>query len=678
VNIVSYLPRKTMAERMLRRRGETSAVHNLPDTVPKLLEYNAREHGSRPAIREKKDGIWRSWSWAEARDQAREIAAGLAAIGVKRGDRVAIIGDNRPQLYWSMCAAQMLGAVPVPAFRDWREDELGAALDRARTGVSIAEDQEQVDKLLAVRTRHGLPERIVYKDDRGLRNYRQSGLMSLEALRARGAEFLEGAPGFLDDEIAKGKGTDVSVILHSSGTGGTAKGAMLTHDNVIITAANAVQSDGMTAKEEVLAYLPMAWVFDHILSYGASHVAAFCISCPEGDTTLLEDLREIGPTLFLAPPRMFESVLASMSIRMAGATLLKRAMYRYFVKLADRLCGARLEGRSGAPVDRLLYGLGRLLVYRPVKDFIGLSRMRVGYVAGDAIGPDTFESYRNLGLRLRHLYGATETSGLTCMQSDDQARPDAVGFAARQVEIKIAKDGEVLVKGPGVFAGYDGDERLTAEIKTSDGWVRTGDAGAFDSDGQLRIIDRLEDVGRLNDGTPFTPKYIENKLKFFPYIKEAVAFGKDRDYVAAFISINLAAVGQWTERHGITFVSYQELAAKPEVYDLIQDCVEQVNRELSADRACAGAQIKRFLHLHKEFDADDGELTRTGKLRRKFIAELYAPLIEGLYGTSDRAQIRTSVTYADGRPGALEAALSIRDAMRPTTAPLAEGEVGAT
>jgi long-chain acyl-CoA synthetase len=683
VNIVNYQPRLRPGagapESTLSIRGETAATRDLPDTAPKLLERNARDYGTRPAVREKSNGIWQTWTWAEVRLQVRGIAAGLAAIGVKRGDRVALIGDNRPQLYWSMCACQMLGAVPVPAFQDWGEEEMGTALGGAGAKVGIVEDQEQVDKLLAIRARNALPAHIIYKDPRGLRDYAQPGLMSLEDLMARGAEFLGGAPGFLDPEITKGKGSDVSVILHSSGTAGQPKGVMLTHDNVIISAHNAVRSDGLTVQEEVLAYLPMAWIFDHILSYGASYVAGFCISCPESGATLFADLREIGPTFFLAPPRIFETVLTTMSTRMAKASRLKRAMYEYFMAVARRADRARLDGKPVAAGDRLLYWLGGFLVYGPIKDIIGLSRMRLGYAAGDAIGPDVFAFYRCLGLHLKQLYGATETGGMTCMQQDGQIKADAVGVPAPEVEIKIANNGEVLVKGPGVFAGYDKDDRLTAEIKIADGWVRTGDSGFFDADGQLRIVDRIQDVGRLNDGTVFSPKYLENKLKFFPYIKEAVAFGLGRDYVATFISINLEAVAVWIERQGSPFVSYQELAAKPEVYDLIQGCVEQVNRDLAADKTRSGAQIRRFLLLHKELDADDGELTRTGKLRRHFIAERYAPLVDGLYGISDRAQIRTIVTFKDGRQGAMEAALSIREATRPTAAPrFAEGELGAT
>jgi len=645
-------------------QGWTAAEHGLPDTFPKLLARNVRQFGTRPAFREKDYGIWQTWAWSEIHDQIRGIAAGLAAIGLKRGQAMALVGDNRPQLYWAVCAAQMLGAIPVPVYQDAVADEMGFVIDHAGADVAIAEDQEQVDKLLAIRDKHGRPATIVYKDARGLRTYTAAGLMSLEALQARGAELARAEPDFLDAEIARGKGSDISVMLYTSGTTGRPKGVMLTYDNVIVSAKNAIAFDKMTAADEIMAYLPMAWVGDHIYSYAESYVSGFCLSCPESSATVLMDLREIGPTFFFAPPRIFENLLTTVSIRMEDAGRIKRAMYRAFMGVARRSGSAILDGRPVPLLERLLYGLGEILVYGPLKNTLGFSRMRLGYTAGEAIGPDIFEFYRSIGLNLKQLYGMTETSVFICLQPDGGVKLDTVGVPAPQVEIKIADNGEVLVRSPGVFVTYYKNEQATAETKTPDGWVHTGDAGFFDGDGQLKIIDRAKDVGRLNDGTIFAPKYIENKLKFFPYIREAVAFGDGRDHVAAFVNIDLEAVGNWAERRGLPYASYQELAAKPEVYELIQGCVEQVNRDLAADQKLAGSQIKRFLVLHKELDADDGELTRTRKVRRRFVAERYAALIDGLYSNADRARIKATVTFEDGRQGTLEAELAIREAAR--------------
>jgi long-chain acyl-CoA synthetase len=408
----------------------------------------------------------------------------------------------------------------------------------------------------------------------------------------------------------------------------------------------------------------MAWVGDHIYSYAESYVAGFCLSCPESAGTVLMDLREIGPTFFFAPPRIFENILTTVSIRMEDAGWIKRTMYKFFMDLARRAGLAILDGKPVTAVDRALYALGEILVYGPLKNTLGFSRMRLGYTAGEAIGPDIFDFYRAIGLNLKQLYGMTETSVFICLQPDGQVRTDTVGVPAPQVEIKIAESGEVLVKSPGVFVNYYKNAEATAETRTPDGWVHTGDAGFFDGDGHLKIIDRAKDVGRLTDGTLFAPKYIENKLKFFPYIREAVAFGDKRDYVAAFINIDLEATGNWAERHGLPYGSYQELAAKPEVYELILGCVEQVNRDLAADSKLNGSQIKRFLILHKELDADDGELTRTRKVRRRFISERYDALIAGLYSAAGSAHIKTMVTFEDGRQGQIEADLIIQDAAR--------------
>ncbi|HJS31121.1 MAG TPA: AMP-binding protein [Alphaproteobacteria bacterium] len=656
-----------MAEGDIRRGAPIADAAQLDpaaDTFPKLLDQNAARRGVRPAMREKDYGIWQSWTWAQTRDTAHAIAAGLAAIGVKRGDKLAIVGDNRPHLYCSIAAAQCLGAIPVPVYQDAVAEEMGYVIDHAEATIAIAEDQEQVDKLLAIRNRVPRLSLIIYKDPRGMRHYAGAHLVGLEALMQRGRDFLKAQPDFIRQEIAKGKGDDISVMLYTSGTTGQPKGVMLSYRNVMVTARNANAFDKLNENDEILAYLPMAWVGDHIFSYAQAICAGFCVSCPESGATVLNDLREIGPTFFFAPPRIFENILTTVMIRMDDAGWIKRRMFHYFMGVARRAGIAILDGKSVSLVDRLQYAIGGLLVYGPLKNTLGFTRMRVGYTAGEAIGPDIFDFYRALGLNLKQLYGMTESSVHICMQPDGQIRADTVGVAAPDVEIKIAESGEVLVRSPGVFVTYFKNEKATAEAKTSDGWLHTGDAGFFDPDGHLKIIDRAKDVGRLTDGTLFAPKYLENKLKFFPYIREAVAFGDGRDYVSAFINIDLEATGNWAERQGIPYASYQELAAKREVYDLIQDCVEKVNADLAADVNLAGSQIKRFLVLHKELDADDGELTRTRKVRRRFVGDRYAPLVQGLYSNAERAHIASTVTFEDGRTGRIEADLEIREVSR--------------
>ena len=631
------------------------------DSFPKLLWRNAAVRGARPAIREKDFGIWQTWTWAEVLDEVRALACGLAALGLRRGDKLAIIGDNRPQLYWSMVAAQAIGAVPVPMYQDAVAAELGYVMGHAEARFAVAEDQEQVDKLLEIKDACPCLEAIVFDDVRGMRNYRQPFLHGLAALQETGRAYHAENPGFFDAEAAKGDGGDVAIILYTSGTTGNPKGVVLTFDNVIVTARNAVAQDALTDADEVVSYLPMAWVGDHVFSLGQCYVAGFCVNCPESGATVMHDIREVGPTFFFAPPRIFENILTQVMIRMEDAGRIKRWLFRYFMAVARRAGPAILDRRPVGFGDRLLYALGSLLVYGPLKNTLGFSRTRLAYTAGEAIGPDIFDFYRSLGMNLKQLYGQTEASVFITMQPDGAIKRDTVGPPAPGVEIKISDDGEVLFRGPGVFREYYKNAEATAATKTGDGWVRTGDAGFLDNDGHLKIVDRASDVGRLNDGTLFAPKYLENKLKFFPHIREAVVFGNARDTVVCFVCTDLEAVGNWAERRGIAYASHQELAANPDVYDLIQGEIAEVNRDLARDAQLAGSRIHRFLILHKELDADDGELTRTRKVRRGFVTEKYRPLVEALYSDASHAAIEAEVTYEDGRKGAMRADLAIRD-----------------
>jgi long-chain acyl-CoA synthetase len=633
-----------------------------PDTFPRLLLENARVRGQRPAMREKDLGVWQSWTWAEVAGQVRALASGLAARGFRRGDRLAIIGDNRPRLYWSMAAAQCLGGIPLPLYQDAVAEEMIYPLRQAEVRFAVAEDQEQVDKLLEIKERCGALEEILYDDPRGLRHYGQPFLRDLDRHCEEGRAYDAGHPGFFEGEVGLGRGSDVAIILYTSGTTGSPKGVMLTHDNLIITGRNGIEREGLSEKEELLAYLPMAWVGDNLFSYTQSYVAGFCVSCPESSDTVLADMREIGPTYNFAPPRIYENMLTQVLIRMEDAGRFKRALFRYFMEVARRAGPRILEGRRVSLADRLRYAAGRALVYGPVKNVLGLTRIRLAYTAGEAIGPDIFDFYRSLGINIKQLYGSTEGSVFVCVQPDGQVKSDTVGTPVRGVEVKVADSGEVLFRGPGVFQSYYKNPEATAQARTPDGWVRTGDAGFFDEDGHLKIIDRARDVGRLNDGTLFAPKYLENKLKFYPYIKEAVVFGDGRDYAAAFINIDLQAVGNWAERRNLAFGGYTDLAGKEPVSELVRECIEKVNRDLSGDRQLRGSQIRRFLILHKELDPDDEELTRTRKVRRGFIAERYAELIEALYSGVQSLTIDARVRFEDGRVGQIRADIPIREA----------------
>ena len=618
--------------------------------------------GARPAIREKDFGIWQAWTWAEAEKEIRALACGLAAYGFESGDRLAIIGDNRPQLYWAMVAAQYDGGVPVPVYQDSVAEEMQFVLEHADARFALAEDQEQVDKLLEIKDRCPKLEHIIYKDLRGMRDYDQPFIHSLDEVLEKGRQYDADHPGFAEGKVNAGKGSDIAIMLYTSGTTGQPKGVMLSHDNLIITARNGIASENLHEDEESLAYLPMAWVGDNVFSLAQSYVAGFCVSCPESSETVLTDLREIGPTYFFAPPRIFENILTTVTIRMEDAAPFKRKMFKYFMELARRVGTRILDGVAVSLVDRLLYVVGTILVYAPLKNVLGFSRIRVAYTAGEAIGPEIFDFYRSLGINIKQLYGSTEASVFITVQPNGEVRADTVGRPSLGVDIRIEDSGEVMFSGPGVFQGYYKNDEATAETKTADGWVHTGDAGFFDHDGHLKIIDRAKDVGKLNDASMFAPKYLENKLKFFPFIKEVVAFGNERDFVAMFINIDLEAVGNWAERHNLPYSGYTDLAGRGEVYDLVQECVETVNADLAADEHLSGSQIKRYLILHKELDADDGELTRTRKVRRNFIAERYDDLINALYSDKTHIPVEAEVTFEDGRKGTIKADLQIREA----------------
>jgi long-chain acyl-CoA synthetase len=654
----------------------TTSARN--DTVPKLLLRNADRCGSRTAFREKEFGIWQSWTWGETLDEIRAFALGLKKLGLKRGDAVAVIGDNRPHLYWTFTAAQSLGAVPVPIYQDSVATEMSFVLAHAEVSFAVVENQEQVDKLLAVAEAVPTLRTLIYDDPRGLRSYDTTHLHSFESIQTLGRTELANNPTAADDwltEIASGQGSDVSVMLYTSGTTGKPKGVMLTHANVVISGENANTFDNFTPDDTMVAYLPMAWVGDHIFSYGQAFAGALCVACPESPDTVIEDRREIGPTYFFAPPRVFENMLTQITVRMEDASRLKRAMFRSFMRVAQRSGGDVLDGRPVGLKDRLLYRLGDWLIYAPLRNRMGFSNVRVAYTAGEAIGPELFSFFRGLGINLKQLYGQTEASVFITAQPDGEVFAESVGKPGLDIEIKIEEiTGEVLFRSPGVFLKYYKDDAATAATKTADGWARTGDAGFIDTRGHLRIIDRAKDVGRLTNGTLFAPKYLENRLKFYPEIKEAVAFGNARDYATALINIDLQSVGNWAERNNVVYASYQELAANPDVYAMIEKRIGELNAALAAEPTMAGAQIKRFLILHKELDADDGELTRTLKVRRSFIADRYEPLIRALYDGSQRCIIKTDVTFEDGRQGMIEGDVKIVDMKMhaPVTAPVRE------
>ncbi len=635
-------------------------------TFPRLmLDHAARRPGA-PALREKVYGIWQTLTWADLATLVRDLAGGLAAAGLKRDDHVVVVGDNRPRLYASMLAVQALGAVPIPLYQDAASAEFVFPIVNADVGFAIVEDQEQVDKLLEIREQCPLLGRIWYDDPRGLRNYSEPGLASMDALIESGRAFASANPGHFDAELAQGAPGDVAAMFFTSGTTGNPKGVVHTHFTLLDRAKAGADFDKLTEREEVLAYLPPAWIGQNIFSYAQWLACGYVVNCPESAATVTIDLKEIGPTYYFAPPRVFEGLLTSVMIRMEDASRIKRGLFHFFMSVAKSVGPALMDGKPVSVVDRIAYALGNLVIYGPLRNTLGLSRVRVAYTAGEAIGPDLFRFYRSIGINLKQLYGSTETAVFVCLQPDHEARADTVGVPIAGVEVKVNDSGEILIKSPGLLKEYYKNPAATAEVLDASGWYHTGDAGFLDAGGHLKIIDRAKDVGRImggaNDGAMFAPKYVENKLKFFPHIKEAVAFGDKRERVCAFINIDVEAVGNWAEKRGLPYAGYTDLAQKDEVYALVRECVERVNADLAADEMLAGSQIHRFLILHKELDADDGELTRTRKVRRGFIGERYQVLVDALYGGKTEQYIETQVKFEDGRSGMVSATLKIADA----------------
>jgi long-chain acyl-CoA synthetase len=627
---------------------------------------HAQQRPDAAALRIKEYGIWQTTTWAQLARLVHGLAAGLAEAGLQRGEHVVVVGENRPRLYATMLAAQCLGAIPVPLYQDAATTEFVFPIQNADVRFAIVEDQEQVDKMIEVREQCPQLARIWYDEPRGLRKYDEPGLASLDALLQAGADWDRAHPGQIDAEIARGTADEVAAMFFTSGTTGKPKGVVHTHFTLMDRAGAGARFDKLTASEEVLAYLPPAWIGQNIFSYAQWLACGYVVNCPESAETVTIDLKEIGPTYYFAPPRVFEGLLTSVMIRMEDAGAIKRWMFHRAMDVARRIGPDRMDGKPVGTLDTLKYALGQLFVYGPLRNTLGLSRVRVAYTAGEAIGPDLFTFYRSIGINLKQLYGSTETAVFVCLQPDHEAKADTVGVPIEGVEIKLAENGEILVKSPGLLREYYKNPEATAEVLTPDGWYHTGDAGFLDAGGHLKIIDRAKDVGRLQggafDGAIFAPKYVENKLKFFPYIKEAVAFGDRRATACAFINIDMEAVGNWAEKRNLPYAGYADLAQKPEVYALIQDCVEKVNADLAADEHLAGGQIHRFLVLHKELDADDGELTRTRKVRRGYIGERYQVLVDALYGGRTEQFVETPVTFEDGRSGVVAATLKIADA----------------
>jgi long-chain acyl-CoA synthetase len=633
-----------------------------PRTLVGLLAARAQTAPDRPAMREREKGIWQEYSRATVLERVRAIALGLEAWGLSPGEKVAIISSNRPEAFWLILAVQALRATPVPVYQDAIAKEIQYVVDHCDARFVLAEDQEQVDKLIEARAGLSRVERVLYDDPKGMRRYDRAWLTPLSELIARGRELAAARPGRFDELLAAGRPDDVAIISYTSGTTGLPKGAMLTHDSLITAAEQFLAREQIREGDEVISYLPLAWIGETAYSLVLAAVRGLVVNFPERAETALTNLREIGPHLVLAPPRVWENSHSEILVRIEDATWLKRWVFRTFMPVGEEVARREMEGRPVPLGLRLRWLLGEVLLFRPLRDQRGAGRARYAYTGGAPLAPEIVLFYRGIGINLKQIYGQTENCAFFCGQPDGKVKLGTVGEPFPGVELRLTPEGEIMSRGRTLFAGYYKNPEATRET-IRDGWLHSGDAGFFDPGGQLVVVDRLKDVTRLTGGATLAPQFLENKLKFSPYVREAVVVGQERPFVAAMINIDMDNVGKWAERRQIAYTTYADLSSRPEVNALIQGVVERVNRDLPEE-----TRIRRYLLLPKELDPDDEEITRTRKVRRRVIAQKYAAFIDALYGGQPEVEMTTRITYEDGRHAEIQARVHIRDVAEPEAA----------
>lgn len=614
------------------------------DTLPRLLVRNYHLYGdSRVALREKDFGIWKSYSWEDYYLKVKYLCLGLIELGLGAGDRVAVIGDNRPQWYWAELATQAAGGINLGVFPDCTAQEIKFYLEHSEAKFVVVKDQEQVDKLLQIKDKLPHLRKIIYWDPKGLRNYQDPLLMDLDALMELGQKVDKASPAVFEERVASTQGQDVAVLLYTSGTGGVPKAAMTTHQNLLQAERLWAQVVPFETSDRYISVLSPCWAPEQSMGVTMNLDWAFVVHFPEGADTTQQDMREVGPMLFMAAPRIWENMSSMIQAKMQDANFFNSWLYSRLLTIGyhrARLAAAR---RKPSPLWKALYWVADLLLFRPLRDKLGLSHVRNAFTAGGALGEDVFLFFRAMGANIKQLYAITETSQVATHRDDD-VRFDTVGPAIPGVEIRISDRGEVLVKSPANSVGYFKNPQAYA-LAMVDGWFHTGDAGFLDEDSHLVCMDRMADVLRLKDGSKFSPSYIENRLKFSPYVKDAVILGgAERPYVAVLVSIDLENVGRWAEARRIPYTTFTDLSQKAEVYDLVRQDVERANGVLPT-----AVRIKRFANLHKELDPDEAEMTRTRKLRRSYFEEHYSDLVEALYADKGEVLVQAEVKYRDGR-----------------------------
>jgi long-chain acyl-CoA synthetase len=625
----------------------------MEETLPQLLVDNARRFGSRVALREKEFGIWQVTTWEQFLERVRNFSLGLVSMGLKPQGKVAILGDNRPEWIIAELAAQAAGAISMGLYQDSIAAEVQYLVDFSDASIIVAEDQEQVDKILEVWQELPKVKNVIYYDSRGLQSYNEPFLLSFEQVEAKGEAYDRAHPDAFMRNVASSKPDDVAIFCSTSGTTGKPKLAMLTHRNLTSMGRNLTAVDPLDSKDEYLSFLPLAWIGEQMIGLSCALTAGFTINFPEEPETVRHNLREIGPHVMFSPPRIWENIVSEVQVKVEDASWLKRRCFDWAMKVGQAMAETRFQKRTPSPWLRLQYFLAEWSVFMAVKDMFGLRRLRRAYTGGAALGPDIFRFFHALGVNLKQIYGQTEIAGISVLHRDGDIKFQTVGLPLPETDVHIAENGEILSRSPAVFAGYYHNPEATAET-LANGWLHSGDAGYLDEDNHLIVIDRAKDVMTLSDGTKFSPQFIENKLKFSPYIKEAVVFGGDWPFVTALINIDYANAGKWAENHHIPYTTYTDLAQKAKVYGLICQYVKTVNADLPP-----AARIRRFLLLHKELDADDAELTRTRKVRRGFVNERYRNLVSALYSNGGSVAVESEITYQDGRTAKIQTNLNI-------------------
>jgi long-chain acyl-CoA synthetase len=624
-------------------------------TFPRLLERNADLFGhGKVAMREKEFGIWQEFSWKEYREQVKYFSLGLVTLGLSRGDKVAIIGDNRPEWVWAEVAAQAVGAVPLGLYQDSTLKEVAYIIDHSDASFVIAEDQEQVDKILDMKEQLPKVRFIIYSDPKGMRGYQDPHLLDFKEVQNSGRDLERRDPGVYERNVEATRIDDMAFICYTSGTTGLPKGAILTFRNLLSMASNLIEVDPKVLTDEFVSFLPLAWIGEQMMCLSSALLTGFSVNFPEKPETVQENIREIGPTIMFSPPRIWENMTSTVQVKVMDASALKRRLYHWALPVGYEYAEAVFRKQPVSFGLNVRQKLAYLLVFRALKDRLGLLRLRCASTGGAALGPDVFKFFTAMGVNLKQIYGQTEISGISCIHREGDVNFDSVGKPIPGTEIRISESGEILSRSQSVFAGYYKNDEETAKT-LADGWLHSGDAGYFNEDGHLVVIDRVKDVMHLNDGTRFSPQFIENKLKFSPYIKECVCLGDGRDLLAAMLCIDYPNVGKWAEGRRISYTTYTDLAVKPEVQELLAKEVEKVNATLPA-----ATRIRRIVLLYKELDADDDELTRTRKVRRAFVGERYKHVIEGMYAGEREIPIDAVIKYQDGKTSRIRTTLSVR------------------